>query len=85
MAQEQAAGTGQALNLSHIKLPDLPIQPTPLIGRERESPLLKAPPAQARGVLSGASTLLRFPSWRGTAALVWLRSEKSFSGWCSVY
>ncbi len=35
MAQEQAAGgTGQALNLSPIKLPGLPIQPTPLIGRE---------------------------------------------------
>ncbi len=40
MAQEQAAGTGQALNLSHIKLPDLPIQPTPLIGHERASPLV---------------------------------------------
>ncbi len=34
MAQEQAAGTGQALNLSPIKLPGLPIQPIPLIGRE---------------------------------------------------
>src|SRR6266851_6571338 len=32
-------------------------------------------PAKAWGVLSGASTLLRFPSWRGPAALVWLRSD----------
>src|SRR5258708_12342483 len=40
MDKEKAAGTGQALNISHIKLPDLPIQPTPLIGHERASPLV---------------------------------------------
>src|SRR5258708_98755 len=36
---------------------------------------LKTPPAQARGVLGGASTLPPFPSWRGKAALVSLRSD----------
>src|SRR5260221_1911606 len=36
---------------------------------------LTTPPAEARGVLSGASTLLLSLSWRGTAALVWLRSD----------
>jgi hypothetical protein len=37
--------------------------------------LLKTPPAEARGVLGGASTLLPSLSWRGTATLVWLRSD----------
>ena len=36
---------------------------------------LKAPPAKARGVLGGASTLLLCPSWRGKAALVSLRTD----------
>ena len=38
MAQKQAAGKGQAQALPSLKLqlPDLPVQPTPLIGREHE-------------------------------------------------
>src|SRR5260370_41248123 len=37
--------------------------------------LLKTPPVEARGVLSGASTLPPSLSWREKAALVWLRSD----------
>ena len=36
---------------------------------------LKTLPAEARGVLGGASTLLLSLSWRGKAALVWLRPD----------
>src|SRR5262249_21253053 len=58
--------------VSHRFLPALNVLQS-LISRCRD-PILKAPPAQARGVLSGTSTLLLFPSW-GKAALVWLRSD----------
>ncbi len=37
--------------------------------------LLTTPPAEARGVLSGASTLPLSLCWREKAALVWLRSD----------
>jgi hypothetical protein len=36
---------------------------------------LTTPPAEARGVLGGASTLPPSLCWRGKAALVWLRSD----------
>ena len=36
MAQQQAAGTGQAPDPLKMQLPNLPVQPTPLIGREHE-------------------------------------------------
>ena len=43
-------------------------------------PFLNAPRAKAAGVLSGASTLLRFPSWREKVALVSLRPDFEADG-----